>query len=92
MLGQFGFLGSKPASIPMEYNGKTRIESEPVSSNQLYRQIIGKLLYLIATRLDICYSVQQLSQFLDKPTMGHLQATHRISRYLNTTTRQETIR
>jgi hypothetical protein len=88
MLDHFGFLGSKPVSTPMEYSGKVTADSEPLSSNQLYRKIIGKLLYLTATRPDIYYSVQQLSQFLDTPTKAHLQAAHRVLRYLKSASGQ----
>lgn len=36
-----------------------------------YMRLIGKLLYHTITRLDIMVWVQQLSQFLDKPTNKH---------------------
>ena len=32
-----------------------------------YRQIIGSLMYLTNTRLDICFDVNTLSQYLVKP-------------------------
>ncbi|XP_019163072.1 PREDICTED: uncharacterized protein LOC109159415 [Ipomoea nil] len=54
----------------------------PLEDNSQYRRLIGKLLYLTITRPDICFAVQQLSQFLDKPTTDHLQAAHRILRYV----------
>nr|GMD06025.1 Retrovirus-related Pol polyprotein from transposon TNT 1-94 [Ipomoea batatas] len=45
-------------------------------------RIIRKLLYLTITRPDISFVTQQLSQFLDAPTDVHLQATHRVLRYI----------
>ncbi|XP_019150234.1 PREDICTED: uncharacterized protein LOC109147052 [Ipomoea nil] len=44
--------------------------------------MIGKLLYLTNTRPEISHAVQQLSQFVDKPTNIHLTAAHRVLRYL----------
>ena len=55
---------------------------EPLSENTPYRQLVGKLLYLTTTRPDISFAVQQLSQFLDKPTISHMKAIGRVLRYL----------
>lgn len=51
----------------------------------MYRTMIGKLLYLTITRPSISYLVQNLSQFLDKPTAVHWKAIHRILRYIKGT-------
>ncbi|XP_040945845.1 uncharacterized mitochondrial protein AtMg00810-like [Gossypium hirsutum] len=37
---------------------------------------------ILSSRPDISFAVQQLSQHLDKPTLSHLQAAHRVLRYL----------
>ncbi|CAN1266801.1 Retrovirus-related Pol polyprotein from transposon RE1 [Linum perenne] len=47
-----------------------------------YRQLVGRLHYLTITRPDISYGVQQLSQFQSSPTDLHLQAAHKVIRYL----------
>jgi len=47
-----------------------------------YRRLIGRLMYLTNTRPDITFFVQQLSQFLDKPTIAHYNATIRILKYI----------
>ena len=43
-----------------------------IDDAELYRRIVGKLLYLNMTRPDISYAVQQLSQFLND--VSHFQA------------------
>ncbi|XP_019179838.1 PREDICTED: uncharacterized protein LOC109175035 [Ipomoea nil] len=53
-----------------------------LEDNSQYRKVVGKLLYLTITRPDICFAVQQLSQFLDSPATLHLQAAHRVLRYI----------
>lgn len=47
-----------------------------------YRCLIGLLLYLTISRLDITFVVHKLSQFMSKPCRGHLAATHDFLRYL----------
>ncbi|XP_016494254.1 secreted RxLR effector protein 161-like [Nicotiana tabacum] len=43
---------------------------------------VGKLLYLTLTRPDIAYTVQTLSHFTQAPKRSHLEAAHRLVRYL----------
>ena len=47
-----------------------------------YKRLIGRLMYLTNTRPDITCSVQQLSQFFDKPTIVHYDAAIRILKYI----------
>ncbi|XP_021760604.1 uncharacterized protein LOC110725431 [Chenopodium quinoa] len=52
---------------------------------EVYRRLIGKLLYLNLTRPDISYIVQQLSQFLNAPRAPHYLAATYVLRYLKGT-------
>jgi hypothetical protein len=78
-----GLLGSKPTVTPLDPSAKLHQDKgklyEDVSS---YRRLIGKLLYLTNTRPDISFATQQLSQFLQKPTVSHYKAACRVVRYL----------
>jgi hypothetical protein len=83
LLKDSGLLGSKPVVTPLDPSAKLHQDKgqlyEDVSS---YRRLIGKLLYLTNTRPDISFATQQLSQFLQKPTMSHYKAACRVVRYL----------
>nr|GFB10112.1 putative copia-type protein [Tanacetum cinerariifolium] len=51
-------------------------------------KLVGRLLYLQATRPDVTYAVNVLSQFVSDPRQNHLEATKRVLRYLKRTPRQ----
>ena len=55
--------------------------SESVDAT-MYRQMIGSLMYLTNTRLDNCFTVNTLSQFLKEPRHVHLITAKNILRYL----------
>jgi hypothetical protein len=48
----------------------------------LYKQFIGSLMYLVNTRLDICYAVNVLSQFMSQPRQTHWIDAKHVLRYL----------
>ncbi|XP_019161991.1 PREDICTED: uncharacterized protein LOC109158510 [Ipomoea nil] len=83
ILNEAGFLSCKPVSTPMvpghqfQKEGGTLLEDA-----NSYRRLVGRLLCLTATRPDITYAVQQLSQFVDTPTNEHLVAAHYVLRYI----------
>lgn len=76
-------LACKPSSIPMDPTVKlTRTTGTPLVNITHYRELIGRLLYLTITRPDITFAVNNLSQFLSCPTDVHLQAAHKVLRYI----------
>ena len=48
--------------------------------------MIGSLLYITATRLDIMFSVGLCAKFQSNPKLSHLKVVKRIFRYLKGTT------
>jgi hypothetical protein len=49
----------------------------------MYRQLIGYLMYLVNTRLDICFAVNTLIQHMVEPRHVHWMATKHMLRYLH---------
>ncbi|WRX24484.1 Reverse transcriptase [Theobroma cacao] len=90
LLEEYGLLGAKLISTSINYNVKLRRKSkeEEVTNLTRYKQLVGKLLYLTFTRLDISYAVQSLAQFMDKPTSEYHMAAHRMLKYLKRAPRQ----
>jgi hypothetical protein len=60
------------------------LAGKPVDPS-LYRSMIGSLLYLIASRPDIAFSVGVCARFQANPKESHLTAVKRIIRYVNDT-------
>ena len=54
-------------------------------NNTLYRQLIGCLLYLTHTRLDICYVVSVASRYMDQLHEIHWKAAKRILNFVQGT-------
>ncbi|XP_020425774.1 uncharacterized protein LOC109950618 [Prunus persica] len=52
----------------------------------IYKQIVGSLMYLTATRPDMMFVVSLISNYICNPTELHMEAAKRILRYLRGTT------
>jgi hypothetical protein len=64
--------GAKDISTPLSTTQSLHLLDGTTSvDNTEYRHIIGSLQYLSLTRLDICFAVNKLSQFMHKPTVTH---------------------
>ncbi|GJW42916.1 hypothetical protein Tco_0071715 [Tanacetum coccineum] len=83
ILKKFDFATLKTASTPMEPN-KALVKDEEADSVDvhLYRSMIGSLMYLTTSRLDITFAVCACARFQVTPKTSHLYAVKRIFRYL----------
>ena len=87
LLAETGFIDCRPAKTPMEVNHKLTLnDDEPETNAREYQRLVGRLIYLAHTHPDISYAVNILSQFMHSPRLSHLQAAHRVLRYLKGTT------
>ena len=85
-LSKAGVTNNKTVSIPLEYNAKlTPLDGEPISDATRYRQLVGSLIYLTVTRLDISHAVGMISMFMGAPCSVHYAAVLRILRYVKGT-------
>jgi hypothetical protein len=50
-----------------------------------YRQLVGSLMYIVNTRLDICYAVNWLSETMVKPTKLFWKEGKHVLRYMRGT-------
>ena len=86
LVKKFGLDSKKHASTPMSSSTKLSLDSSGVEvSPTLYRSIIGSLLYLTTSRLDIVVSVGVCARYQVAPKESHLTAVKRIICYINGT-------
>ncbi|GJZ95167.1 retrovirus-related pol polyprotein from transposon TNT 1-94 [Tanacetum coccineum] len=92
LLRVFDFATVKTTSTPMETNKSLLKDEEAADVDvHLYRSMIGSLMYLTASRLDIMFSVCACARFQVTPKTSHLHAVKRIFRYLKGNLQQEVV-
>jgi hypothetical protein len=83
ILNKFGMKDAKSIKTPMGTNGHLDLDTGGKSVDQkVYRSMIGSLLYLCASRLEIMLSVCMCARFQADPKEVHLRAVKQIMRYL----------
>ncbi|GJU32256.1 hypothetical protein Tco_1175845 [Tanacetum coccineum] len=65
-------------------------EAEDVDVH-LYRSMIGSLMYLTASRLDITFAICACARFQVTPKISHLHVVKRIFRYLKGNPQHEVV-
>ena len=86
LLSKAGITDNKTVSTPLEYNAKlTPLDGEPISDATCYLQLVGSLIYLTITCLDISHVVGMVSKFMDALRYVHYAIVLQILRYIKGT-------
>jgi hypothetical protein len=86
ILKKFNMTECKSMPTPMVMDLKKMSDTNSGNVDpQLYRQLIGSLMYLANTRPDICFVVNVLSQFRSQPKHTHWIVAKHVLRYLQGT-------
>jgi hypothetical protein len=86
ILGKFHMEGCKPMDTPLPGNWrKEDATSGEVVDAIVYRQLVGSLMYLVNTRPDIFYVVNQLSQAMVNTTKLFWKPGKHVLKYLKRT-------
>lgn len=86
LLKKFRMSNCNATSTPM--NANERLTNEDGSGRadaEVFRSIVGGLIYLTHTRPDIVFAVSLISRFMHSPTRHHLGVAKRILRYVRGT-------
>ena len=88
IMKRFDMMDCKSMTTPMEANLK---KPSAFASNSdlvdptMYKQLIGSLMFLVNTRLDICFAMNTLSQFMVESRHVHWVPAKHVLRYLHGT-------
>nr|GEX05267.1 retrovirus-related Pol polyprotein from transposon TNT 1-94 [Tanacetum cinerariifolium] len=86
ILNKYGMESCDPIDTPMEIKDKLDLDQNgtPVDATK-YRSMIGALMYLTSSRLDIVHATCLYARYQAKPTEKHLKEVKRIFCYLRGT-------
>ena len=85
ILERFGMVDCKSVTTPMELNFKKLCGSDvglELGNASEYRQLIGAHIFLVKSRLDICFAVNTLSQYMVETHHIHWIVAKNLLRYL----------
>lgn len=71
-------LGCKPLNTPMESTIKLETKEDcGLVDKGKYQMFVGKLIYLSPTILDLGYSINRMSQFMNNRNKEHIEVVYR---------------
>jgi transposase InsO family protein len=83
ILKRFRMDKCKAAETPIAAGTKlSKQDTGPAVDSTLYKQMVGSLMYLTATRPDLMYAVSLISRFMESPKDSHWKVGKRILRYV----------
>ncbi|XP_022013944.1 uncharacterized mitochondrial protein AtMg00810-like [Helianthus annuus] len=82
IVDRVGLLDCKPTHTPLSPNASFVKDGVPYKDPSVYRSLVGALQYLTITGPHISYAVNQVSKFLQHPTIEHFTNVKRIIRYV----------
>ena len=80
------FQDVKPLSSPVAHGKRLSVHDVDILDDPSeYRSVVGALQYLTITRPDLAFAVNQVCQFMHRPTNSHWMAVKRILRFVKST-------
>jgi len=77
------FLACKPFNLPMDANLKLNLhDGDLLPDPSMYKRLIGRMIYLTISHLDITFAMNHLSQYMKEPRVPHLNVVHHLLQYL----------
>ena len=86
LLIETSILGCCPTDTPIKFHCKLENSDDHISvDKKQYQRLVGKLIYLSHTHLNISFVVSVVSQFIQSPYEELMEVVNKILRYLKMT-------
>ncbi|CAJ2632965.1 unnamed protein product [Trifolium pratense] len=86
VLKRFNMESCNSVCNPIVPGNKLKKDEDGIACDSTsYKQMVGCLMYLLATRPDLAFSVCLVARFMERPTELHVAAVKRILRYVKGT-------
>ncbi|XP_004295979.1 PREDICTED: uncharacterized mitochondrial protein AtMg00810-like [Fragaria vesca subsp. vesca] len=86
LLRKTKFQDVKPLSSPAAHGKRLSVnDGDVLVDPSEYRSVVGALQYLTVTRHDLAFAVNQVYQYMHRPTTSHWMAVKRILRFVKST-------
>lgn len=86
ILKKFDMFGCKSISTMLVPKQKLKNDDDARMANAtMYKSLVGSLLYMTATRLDLMFAATLLSRYMQELSINHLRARKTILKYLQGT-------
>ncbi|XP_049414661.1 uncharacterized mitochondrial protein AtMg00240-like [Solanum stenotomum] len=96
LISEMGSSGARPVYTPVDpnvrltsiqYETHTQGSETPITDKTLenigrYQRLVGRVLYLTKTKVDMFFAVHVLSQFMHAPKESHMEETLRVVKYI----------
>ena len=83
---EVGMLGCQPGkTLTVANHGLRMVDGAKMSNRRQYQRLVGKLIYLSHTIIDISYVVGLVHKLMHLPQVEHLKVVVSILRYLKRT-------
>ena len=87
ILKEFKIESCKEVATPLAQNEKiSKNDGEKLEELSTYRSLVGNLLYLTTTRLDLMFPIGLLSRFMSSPSNVHIGVAKSELKYVRGTT------
>ena len=86
LLGSIGMMDCKPSKTPMQLGLVLDNPAEIKMSDEVrafpYQSLVGQLLWLLGTRIDVCFAINVLSRYMSNWSEQSITMLKRVVRYL----------
>jgi Reverse transcriptase (RNA-dependent DNA polymerase) len=82
LIKETSMLCCKHMSTSIDQKSKLNAEAGELVDKERYQRLVGRLIYMSHTRLDISFAVSVVNRYMHNSSKGHMDVVYQILRYL----------